>query len=409
MSDGGNATITPVQELDVPLAPVNDGSRPAAEVREDMLRLARDHWLGRTEIGYTMLRYEDCVAILRDKRWYSLLARINELRGIDEEQGKSILSVEGDEHTRLRRLVAKAFTPRAADRLRPFMREVMDELVDRVADAGRADAVADLCEHYPIPIICELLGAPREDLDDFSRWADQVLAIFDDDAAQKFDEISAARQELREYVLGLIAERRGDPRDDLLSSLIAAEEEGDRLDEEELVTMVGAVILAGTDTTRNQLAYALAVLAERPDQWKRLAEDPDTAPGAVEELMRFAGAVRGTGRFASEDIVYRNVLFPAGTIMMTPFAVANRDPNVFDDPDTLDITKSPPPQPQLTFGSGIHYCLGAALARAELQEALPLLARRLPNMRLDGDIVWKPVSVGIYGPDQLPIRFDAGH
>lgn len=401
--------VTPVHDLDLPLVPMNDGTRPQGEVYAEVLELAEQHWLGRTEIGYAVLRYDDVISVLRDKRWYSLLARLNELRGIDEAQGKSILTVEGDEHTRLRRLVAKAFSPRAADRLRPFMREVMDELVDRVASTGRADAVRDLCEHYPIPIICELLGAPREDLEHFSRWADQILSIFDDDAAERYGEITAARGELSAYVLDLIAARRDDPRDDLLSSLIAAEEEGDRLSNDELVTMVGAVIMAGTDTTRNQLGCALAVLVDRPDQWKRLADDPGCAPGAVEELMRFAGAVRGTGRFASGDIVYRDVLFPEGTVMNVTIAVANRDPAVFDDPEVLDITKAIAGQPQLTFGAGIHYCLGAALARAELQEALPLLARRLPNMRLDGDLVWKPPTVGIFGPQSLPIRFDPGH
>jgi cytochrome P450 len=402
-------TATSVHDLDLPLVPMNDGTRPQEDVYTEVLGIAEDHWLGRTEIGFAVFRYDDVIAVLRDKRWYSLLARLNELRGIDDEQGRSILTVEGDEHTRLRRLVAKAFTPRAADQLRPFMRAVMDEQVDRVVAEGRADAVDDLCKHYPIPIICELLGAPREDLEDFSRWADEILSIFDDDAAERYDQIVAAREELTAYVLDLIAARRGDPRDDLLSSLIAAEEEGDRLSNDELVTMVGAVIMAGTDTTRNQLGCALAMLARRPDQWQRLADDPECAPGAVEELMRFAGAVRGTGRFASEDIVYRDVLFPEGTVMNVALAIANRDAAVFDDPDVLDITKAIAGQPQLTFGSGIHYCLGAALARAELQEALPLLARRLPNMRLDGDVVWKPPTVGIFGPESIPIRFDPGH
>ncbi len=408
-TDTSASTVTPVHELDLPVVPMNDGTRPQADVHAEVLALSQEHWLGRTDIGYSVLRYDDVISVLRDKRWYSLLARLNELRGIDDAQGQSILTVEGDEHTRLRRLVAKAFTPRAADRLRPFMREVMDELVDRVASEGRADAVTDICEHYPIPIICELLGAPRDDLEDFSRWADEILSIFDNDAAERYDQIVAAREELQEYVLELIAARRGDPRDDLLSSLIAAEEEGDRLSNEELVTMVGAVIMAGTDTTRNQLGCALAMLAERPDQWRRLAEDPECVPGAVEELMRYAGAVRGTGRFASEDIVYRDVLFPEGTVMNVTIAVANRDATVFENADELDITKAIPSQPQLTFGSGIHYCLGAALARAELQEALPLLARRLPGMRLDGEVGWKSPAVGIFGPASLPIRFEPGH
>jgi cytochrome P450 len=173
--------------------------------------------------------------------------------------------------------------------------------------------------------------------------------------------------------------------------------------------MVEAVIIAGTDTTRNQLGCSVALLAEHPDQWKLLAEQPDLAPRAVEETMRYFGAVRGTARFASEDIVYRDVLFPKGTFIGTSLATANFDPAVFSDPERFDITREPTKQPQLTFGSGIHYCLGAALARAELQEALPLLARRMPGLALDGQPTWKPNAVGIFGPDHLPVTFDAGH
>ena len=152
----------------------------------------------------------------------------------------------------------------------------------------------------------------------------------------------------------------------------------------------------------------MAVFAEHPDQWRLLADQPELAPRAVEEAMRYFGAVRGTGRFASEDIVYRDVLFPAGTFISPSMATANFDARVFEEPERFDITKEPAGQPQLTFGSGIHYCLGAALARAELQEALPLLARRLPDLALDGPVTWKPNTVGIFGPDHLPVTFTPG-
>ncbi len=169
--------------------------------------------------------------------------------------------------------------------------------------------------------------------------------------------------------------------------------------------MVNAVLVGGTDTTRNQLGCTVALMAGYPDQWKLLAEEPDLAPRAVEEAMRFFGAVRGTGRFASEDIEYRDVLFPAGTFIAPSMATANRDAAVFPTPEVFDIRREPSGQPQLTFGSGIHYCLGAALARAELQEALPLLARRMPDLRIDGEVMWKPNTVGIFGPQHLPVTF----
>jgi cytochrome P450 len=408
-ADTSSTGPTPVHELELPSLPDDDGSR-GDEMLAILGEIADRSWLARNPIGYSVMRYDDVVAVLRDKRWHSLLSRLNELRGLPEDmRGESILSAEGEVHTRLRRLVAKAFSPRAADRLRPFMREVIGDLIDGVADTGRADVVVDICEQYPIPIICELLGAPREDWQMFSRWAEDVLSIFDADAIDKLDRIRAAREAVSEYSLDLIEKRRNDPRPDLLTDLIAAEEEGDRLSNEELVTMVIAVIVAGTDTTRNQLACAMALLAQRPEQWALLGRDPGIVPGAVEELMRFLGAVRGTGRFASEDIVYRNVLFPAGTVMTVSLAVGNRDPAVFPDPSTLDVAKEPPAQMQLGFGSGIHYCLGAALARAELQEALPLLARRMPNLALDGEIVWKPPTTAIFGPEHLPVSFEPGH
>jgi cytochrome P450 len=401
---------TLVHELDLPEVPLSDGSsRFAANIE-----LPSGQWLLKSLFGYAVWRYDDALGVLRDKRWHSASGKIPELMGITDErflaqQGESILSAEGDMHTRLRRLVAPAFSPRSADRLRPFMRQVINDLVDTVAADGRADFARDICEPYPIPIICELLGAPKSDWKLFSRWANDILEIFSIDVASKLDLIADTQAELDEYTRGLIAARRDKPADDLLTDLIAAEEEGDRLSTDELVMMVNAVIIGGTDTTRNQLGCAVALFAEHPEQWALLAEQPELAPRAVEEAMRYFGAVRGTMRYASTDIEYRDILFPAGTFIAIGLAEANRDSEVFSEPATFDITAKKSDQPQLTFGSGIHYCLGQALARAELQEALPLLARRMPNLKLDGPTEWKPDGVGIFGPAHMPITFDPGN
>ncbi len=404
------ATLAAELELaEITLADGDYGARRALRAS-----LPGDQWLVRNLFGYEVLRYDDATAVLRDKRWHSAVSRIPELMGITnpdflERQQVSILSAEGEMHQRLRRLVAPAFSPRAADRLRPFMREVIGGLVDKVAADGRADFTADICEPYPIPIICELLGAPKKDWQLFSRWAGDILEIFSADVIDKLDLIMRTQDELGEYTRGLIAERRSRPADDLLTDLIAAEEAGDKLTTDELVMMVNAVIVGGTDTTRNQLGCAVALFAGHPDQWALLAERPELAPRAVEEAMRYFGAVRGTARFASCDIEYRDVLFPTGTFMAVALADANRDAAVFPDPERFDITSEAAGQPQMTFGAGIHYCLGAALARAELQEALPLLAQRMPKLAIDGDITWKPEGVGIFGPAHMPITFAAGH
>ncbi len=404
-------SVIPVADADLPTIGM-DGPMSDDEIRGRMSALAAEHWIARTPLGYAILRYDDVLAVLRDKRWHSAASKAAEMAGITdpeylaEAEGRvSILSAEGDVHMRLRRLVAKSFSPRSADRLRPFMREVVNGLIDEVASTGRAEVVADICEPYPIPIICELLGAPKDDWKLFSRWAEDVLRIFNGTAASELDVIRTAQRELDEYTRAMIAERRNDPRDDLLTDLIAAEEEGDRLSTDELVMMVNAVIVGGTDTTRNQLGCAVAVFAEHPGQWRLLAEQPEIAPRAVEELMRYNGAVRGTGRVASETIDYRGLRFSEGTMVMPSLALGNRDTGAFEAPERFDITKAPAEQPHLTFGSGIHYCLGASLARAELQEALPLLAQRMPDLAVDGEVTWKPSTTAIYGPARLPVTF----
>lgn len=407
--------ITPVDELDIPTIDPATFAMPHTEALASMVKLADDTWIAKSLFGYSILTYADATAILRDRRWHNAVSKIPEMRGITDPEmignrdKPSILAAEGDVHTRLRRLVGKAFSPKSADRLRPFMREVVNELVDPVAASGRADIVADICEPYPIPIICELLGAPKEDWKMFSRWAEDVLRVFNSTVLDELDIIKLARQELNDYTMQMISERRNDPREDLLTDLIAAEEDGDTLDAEELIMMVNAVIIGGTDTTRNQLGCSVALFAEHPDQWKLLADDPDIAPRAVEEALRYFGAVRGTGRFASEDIVYRDILFPAGTFVFPSTATANRDQSMFPGAEHFDIRKEPAGSPHLTLGSGIHYCLGAWLARAELQEALPILARRMPDLALADGVKWKPPGTAIFGPDTLPVTFTPAH
>lgn len=410
----GTATSpTLVTEMDLPVIDPSLLEMPHEQVLAAMTKLADDTWIARSLFGYSILSYADVTAVLRDKRWHNAASKIPEMRGITDPElignrdKPSILAAEGDVHTRLRRLVAKAFSPRSADRLRPFMREVMNGLIDPVAASGTADIVADITEPYPIPIICELLGAPKQDWQLFSRWAEDVLRVFNANVLDELDIIKAARNELNEYTLQMISERRNDPREDLLTDLIAAEEDGDKLDAEELLMMVNAVIIGGTDTTRNQLGCSVALFAEHPDQWKLLADDPDIAPRAVEESMRYFGAIRGTGRFASEDIVYRDILFPAGTFIFPSTATGNRDQGTFPGAETFDIRKEPAGSPHLTLGSGIHYCLGAWLARAELQEALPILARRMPDLKLADGVQWKPPGTAIFGPDKLPVTFTA--
>jgi cytochrome P450 len=399
--------VTSAYDLDLP--EVDTVGMAREEALEAIAEARSQHWLAKSPLGFSLSRREDCVSLLRDRRFHNALSLLRQMNGMEpadvpEQRRQSILSMEGEDHARLRRLVAPAFTPSAADRLRPFMREVVGGLLDSFVPAGRCEVVANLCEPYPIPIICQLLGAPKDDWRQFSAWATDIFRIFNQNLIEDLPLIEAANAALEAYLVDLIAARRDSPGQDLLSTLIAIEEEGDRLSTDELVSLAVAVLMAGTDTTRNQLACALALFAEYPEQWAILAEHPDLAPRAVEETMRYLGAVRGTARFAPEDVVFRDVLFPKGTLVFVSLAGANRDPATWEEADSFDITRERSSQ-QMTFGSGIHHCMGAALARAELQEALVLLSRRLPGLTSDGPVTWKPDTFGIWGPSRLPLRF----
>ena len=404
-------TTTSVHDLALPLHEFIEIER---QTRLDMLAEARvEHWLVRTPLGFALTRYEDVVAILRERRFHSALSLIPQMQGVDrpdfETRRPSILSMEGDEHARLRRLVAPAFTPMAAEHLRPFMREVVAELVDAVSPAGRCDFVEAISDPYPIPIICELLGAPKQDWRLFSDWATDIFKIFNMTLAEDFPAIERASGELEAYIRALV-ERHREGRDDakpsdLLGTLIAVEEAGDRLSSDELIMLAEAVLMAGTDTTRNQLACCIALLGAHPDQWKVFVDRPELAPRVVEETMRYLGAVQGTLRVASTEITYRDVMFPQGTLVSIPLAAANRDPAIYGEPDRFDVTRETS-VPHMSFGSGIHHCLGAHLARAELQEALVVIAQRWPDLALDGPVEWKPEQFGIWGPARLPVRWD---
>lgn len=362
--------------------------------------------------GPSVLGYEAVHTVLRDRRFRMPPALGLQLQGITEGPlfdlaSESLLSLDGDEHNRLRRLVASAFTPSSVGRLHERMSVIISDLVDTVVERGECDVVADIARQFPIAVICELLGAPTEDWPLFSAWTDDALKVFQFDAANETPTILAAYENLGNYIDAMVAERRHSLTDDLVSNLIRAEEHGDRLTSDELRMLVTAILTGGTDTTRNQLAAGIEVFCAHADQWVRLADDPTLASSAVDEVLRFAPILIGTMRIASEDVEIGGLRFPAETFVDVNTAAANRDPAVFDEPHRFDITRRGA-SPILTFGGGIHYCLGAHLARAELAVALTTMATRMPKIRLTGDVPWKPI-MGISGPVRLPVAFEPGH
>jgi cytochrome P450 len=362
--------------------------------------------------GLAALTYEAVQTVLRDKRFRAPESLGLAARGVTsgplwDRAAESLLSLDGEEHHRLRKLVFRAFTPAGAGRLQDVMTQIITELTDAVSAAGECDIVTDIARPYPIPVICELLGTPREDWRLFSAWADDIFKMFDFDAADAAPDILRALDEQEAYLDKLVDGRRRALGDDLISNLIRAEEDGDRLTHDELLMIASVVLSAGTDTTRNQLAAAVQVFCDHPDQWALLAAHPELAPRAVVEAMRHTPVILGAYRIATEDLELEGVQIPAGTIVAAGTAAANRDPSVYPDPDRFDITRDVP-EPMLTFGGGIHYCLGVHLAKAELATALTVLATRMPSIRRTGPAPWKP-AVGIAGPMTLPVRFEPGH
>jgi cytochrome P450 len=362
--------------------------------------------------GPELLDYELVRTMLRDPRFVMPKGVALMVQGITsgplwDRVGALLISLDGAEHQRLRRLVARAFTPRAVDRMRASCVEVINELMDPVAAVGRCDFVAEVANPYPIPIICAMLGAPRDDWPLFSRWAADISRVFGGNVAEHGIAILEAWDGLDQYLEKLIAGRRDSLADDLISELIRVETDGDRLTHDELRNLVLILLNAGSDTTRNQLAAAVQVFADHPEQWELLAERPELAAAAVEEVMRHTPVIFNALRQATEDVELGPVLIPAGAYVMANTAAANRDPAVYVEPERLDITRRDPP-PMLTFGGGVHYCLGAHLARIELAEALTVLARRMPNLRCAGPAPWKSIYQ-ISGPTTLPVAFEPGH
>jgi len=371
--------------------------------------IRRESPIARTPIGALVVEHATVVALLADARLHSSLLDFVRIQGlvdgpIYEALSMSILAVDGPDHTRLRKLVSRAFTPRSVERLRAAMRSLAEELADRFVPAGQCEFMTAFADHYPIQLICELLGVPRKDYALFGGWANALTWALSLELGAHLEEVSAGLIGIGTYIEEFIAERLVHPEDDLVTALIQAEDGGDRLSGPELRTLIASLLFAGYDTTRNQLGIGLFVFTQHPDQWRLLRAHPELTPKAVEEILRFQGTVNVAPRVAFEPLTIGDYDVPAGTIVSLSTAAANHDPAVHTAPERFDITADR--EPPLTFGGGPHYCLGANLARAEMQEALLVLARRMPDLRVAGEVTWRP-RTGIFGPTALPLGFGA--
>ncbi len=365
-------------------------------------------WLASSPLAFIVLDRESAEFFLRSRATAFPGREIADLFGVTsgrlrEQIDANILNQRGAQHRRLRSLVGGAFTPRAADRWRPAMRAFIGRLWSAIEPDGSCDFVAAIARPYPALTIAAVLGAPEADASRLQEWSSLIQRQFDIQAlGTQVPELERAATEVYDYVEALLHQRQADPGDDLLTALLTAAEEGDRLSHPECVNLVLNVIAGGVDTTQAQLSHAFRLFAAHPDQWAAIRQRPELVGAAVEEVLRSEPITPFTARICLEDIEYRGVLFPAGTIVAVSAERGNREQPGGEE---FDIS-APRDGRLLTFGAGAHFCLGANLARAELEEAIAFLAPRMPGLEAAGPVVLGGIE-GIYGVESLPLAWSS--
>jgi cytochrome P450 len=372
----------------------------------------RQRGLARSSLGlFVAADHETVASILRDRRFSSSPThqpgyQPPSYRPDDPRAGlpaADLLTLDPPDHTRLRRLVAGAFTPRAIAGLEPWIRDVTVRLLTEVDGAAGFDLIDALAFPLPIAVICELLGVPAEDQAQFRAWGHDVAANLDPQtAAAAKAETRAAEVALTSYLQDLVRERRAHPDDSILSALIAAEDEGDRLSSGELVSTALLLLVAGFETTVNLIGNGTVALLGDPDSWDRLGQDPALVPAAVEEMLRYDSPVQLTFRVATEDVEVGDRVIATGQSVITLIGGANRDPEVFEHPDEFRIDR-PDPGRHLSFSLGLHHCLGSALARLEGRIAIEELTRRFPPLELAAPPTRRSMLV-LRGFESVPVR-----
>ena len=365
-----------------------------------------------TPMGFWVLtRYDDCVAVLRDARFgreefQQMLSAV--YGGEDSDRlPRSMLFRDPPDHTRLRALVSKAFTPRVVEQMRDHIQEIVDRLLDRALGQGGMDVMEDLAYPLPVTVICEMLGVPVDDHASIRGWSADIARSLDAIGLPSDQSIvdrgRVARRALADYFRALVPVRRARPQADLLSGLLAAEEQGDKLTEPEVIAMCLLLFIAGHETTVNLIGNGALALLHHPDQLARLRADPSLVPNAIEELLRYDSPVQRTARMTTTDVAIDGRPIAKGTMVVTALGAANRDPAQFPDPDRLDVTRRD--VRHISFGYGIHFCLGAPLARVEGQIALGTLLRRAPGLALaEPSPEWRESSV-LRGLKRLRVKF----
>lgn len=391
--------------------PYLDLADTAFDVNSAEVHAARDEsWYAETPYGWAILRYEEGTAVLKDRRFQQGNARWPAQNGIHDGPwqqwwAETLLSLEGDDHLRLRKLLGPAFRSGAIARMRPQFQALANQLIDAFATRGEVEFVSEFAEPYASRILCLLLGLPDDEWPRVAHWADDLGKSFGINVRHDLPRIEAALEGLTGYIEEVIADRAANPQDDLVTTLLHAHEDDDALDRRELSVALVFLAFAGMETTRNQLGLAMQTFLQHPDQWALLAAEPDLGGRAVEEVMRVNPTVTWVTREATEDVDLFGLAVPKGGIVQVLSHAVGTDPSKMGDEPDFDIRVEDRPL-HAGFGGGVHHCLGHFVARTDMSVALPLLAQRMPDAAPAGPGEWLPVS-GNTGPVRFPIRFAA--
>jgi cytochrome P450 len=356
---------------------------------EENLKIAKESWIASFGYGYVLYNQEDIRKILTDKRWHNALrfyAATNTTGDVVEDEyykkrrSNILINLEGDDHARLRKLVAPSFSAKNVAYLKPFINWISNAIIDQLLEKNNFDIQKEFFHNIPVYVLCQLTGLPVKDIEVFNAWTEAAFKSFGVNDAEEVKKIRKEQQVIDEYVLKLIEERRANPQNDLITQLIQAEDSGDKLTSQEVVTLIEVIMSSGIDTTRCQLGLCLSYFANNPDKWEEAISSEESMNRLLEEAMAFDGTIRNVGRFASEDIVYKDILFPKGTLVVAALNISN-----------INESENKP----LSFGLGIHHCLGTALARLEIQEVFSVLAKRMPSFSIKSiehkettDVIW---------------------
>jgi len=378
-------------------------------IRSDQVMNAReDNWYATTPFGIAVLRYEDASTLLKDKRLYQGTRKWPSHYGITEGPLASwwksmLLSVEGDDHLRLRRLSGPAFSPRTIEPMAPFFESLANELIDNFQARGECEFMAEFAEPFSARVITGLLGLEEQLWPKVADLATKLGYVFSVTIKEDLPMIEEGLLGILDLAKDLIHGREGTDRDDFVGTLVKADYEGQKITEDELLSLISLLIFAGFDTTRNQIGLGMQTFSEHPDQWELLGKTPDLARAAVEEVMRVNPTITWVSREASVDIEYRDLTIKQGTTIHLLTIPAGSDPRKFENIE-FDITADR--APHFGFGGGMHHCIGHYVARLDMKEAFKALSRRLPNMKIAAGAAYLPDS-GNTGPTVLPISFTA--